>query len=316
MNFIKKHKITLIILSLSCLFLTAFEMYNKRVNVLIDGELEVIFTNAIKYDFLAKNIAEEYGFDDYKYEADKGKDFIVHNDFVVLNSKKDILVKLNNEVNNIETYSATTDELIVELELENTETVEYVPAESGLLKNMESLHIIKVETVYEDVIAKEDLEEVIVEDPNVTLGIRSSISSGVPSEFNETYKIVYTDGEVYSKELINRELIKEGTAPTVSVGTKEIPTLPPNYATGDTVWDSIASCESGGNWSTNTGNGYYGGLQFSEQSWNTASNAVGVDADYAHLASREDQIKAAEWMLSRSSWKQQWPHCSKQLGLW
>lgn len=74
-------------------------------------------------------------------------------------------------------------------------------------------------------------------------------------------------------------------------------------------WDRLAQCESGGNWSINTGNGYYGGVQFSLQSW----RAVG-GSGYPHQAPRTEQIKRAEMLLDRQGWARAWPYCSRQLG--
>jgi LysM repeat protein len=72
-----------------------------------------------------------------------------------------------------------------------------------------------------------------------------------------------------------------------------------NYATGSTVWDHIAACESGGNWAINTGNGYYGGLQFTQATW---AGAGGLQyAPRADLASRDQQIAVAS-KLSLSNW--------------
>ena len=63
-------------------------------------------------------------------------------------------------------------------------------------------------------------------------------------------------------------------------------------AAPDSTWDSVAQCESSGNWSINTGNGYYGGLQFSQSTWNAFG---GQDyASRADLASKEQQIAVAE----------------------
>lgn len=78
------------------------------------------------------------------------------------------------------------------------------------------------------------------------------------------------------------------------------------------VWDRLASCESGGNWSINTGNGYYGGLQFSQSTWEGVGGTQ--YAPRADLASREQQIAAAEVLLKSSGWGA-WPACSSQLGL-
>ncbi|MFI7117143.1 transglycosylase family protein [Amycolatopsis sp. NPDC049868] len=75
-----------------------------------------------------------------------------------------------------------------------------------------------------------------------------------------------------------------------------------------TNWDAIAQCESSGNWSTNTGNGYYGGLQFSQSTW----RAYGGTGS-AHNASREQQIAVAERVLQGQGIGA-WPHCGKKGG--
>lgn len=73
-------------------------------------------------------------------------------------------------------------------------------------------------------------------------------------------------------------------------------------------WDAIAQCESSGNWSINTGNGYSGGLQFSPSTW-AAYGGTGM----AHEASREEQIRVAENVLQGQGIGA-WPHCGP-LGL-
>jgi len=71
-------------------------------------------------------------------------------------------------------------------------------------------------------------------------------------------------------------------------------------AAPDSTWDSVAQCESSGNWAINTGNGYYGGLQFTESTW----NAYGGQqyASRADLATREEQIAVAEQTLGGQGW--------------
>lgn len=75
------------------------------------------------------------------------------------------------------------------------------------------------------------------------------------------------------------------------------------------VWDRLAQCESGGNWSINTGNGFYGGLQFTLSSW----RAVG-GSGYPHQASKAEQIARAERLKAVQGWGA-WPACSRKLGL-
>ena len=76
------------------------------------------------------------------------------------------------------------------------------------------------------------------------------------------------------------------------------------------TWDALAQCESGGNWSINTGNGFYGGLQFTQQSW----NGVGMSGSPA-TATRAQQIEAGERLLAIQGWGA-WPACSAKLGLY
>ncbi|MGW5311793.1 transglycosylase family protein [Nocardia thailandica] len=72
-------------------------------------------------------------------------------------------------------------------------------------------------------------------------------------------------------------------------------------------WAGVAQCESGGNWAINTGNGYYGGLQFSQSTW-AANGGQGS----AHNASKEEQIRVAENVLA-SQGVGAWPHCGQYL---
>jgi len=81
-------------------------------------------------------------------------------------------------------------------------------------------------------------------------------------------------------------------------------------AATDGEWDTVASCESGGNWAINTGNGYHGGLQFSPSTW--SGHGGGEFAPSAYLATKEEQIAVAERVLA-SQGKGAWPTCGRGL---
>lgn len=91
-------------------------------------------------------------------------------------------------------------------------------------------------------------------------------------------------------------------------GTAVAPVAIANAAP-DSAWDKLAECESGGNWKINTGNGYYGGLQFSPTTWR-AFGGKGMP----HQASREEQIRVAERTLAGQGWNA-WPVCSRKAGV-
>ena len=75
------------------------------------------------------------------------------------------------------------------------------------------------------------------------------------------------------------------------------------------TWDKVAACESTNDWNINTGNGYYGGLQFSQSSW-AAAGGSGSPQN----ASRDEQIRVAENLQNMQGWGA-WPACSSKLGL-
>ena len=83
-------------------------------------------------------------------------------------------------------------------------------------------------------------------------------------------------------------------------------------AASTSAWDRLAGCESGGNWHINTGNGYYGGLQFADGTWD--GNGGDKYASRADLASRAEQIVVAAKVLDARGWAP-WPACSSHLGL-
>ena len=87
---------------------------------------------------------------------------------------------------------------------------------------------------------------------------------------------------------------------------------PAANAAPDSDWDRLAQCESGGNWAINTGNGYHGGLQFSQGTW--AAYGGTQFAPTANQATREQQIAIAEKTLAGQGWGA-WPACSSKLGL-
>jgi nucleoid-associated protein YgaU len=99
----------------------------------------------------------------------------------------------------------------------------------------------------------------------------------------------------------------------VGVGTAAASVIAPAaaHAATDVQWDRIAHCESGDNWHINTGNGYYGGLQFSGSTW--TSFDTNNYASRADLATREQQIDVAEHVLARQGWGA-WPVCSQDRG--
>ena len=121
------------------------------------------------------------------------------------------------------------------------------------------------------------------------------------------------DGAIGTDVEADAEVEPEAVEPQSTPVEESTPVAFEESASGGSVatstWDALAQCESTGDWSINTGNGYYGGLQFTISSW----NAVGGDG-MPHEASKEEQIARAEQLLELQGWGA-WPECSSKLGL-
>ena len=84
------------------------------------------------------------------------------------------------------------------------------------------------------------------------------------------------------------------------------------HSLSESTWDALAQCESGGNWGTNTGNGFSGGLQFTPSTW--AGYGGTAYAPSADQATREQQIAVAERVQAAQGWGA-WPACTARLGI-
>jgi len=102
-----------------------------------------------------------------------------------------------------------------------------------------------------------------------------------------------------------------GLATASIVGAIPLATSAPASAASSS-WDRLAGCESGQNWSINTGNGYYGGLQFADATWDGWGGEK--YASRADLATKAEQIVIAAKLVENSGWRS-WPGCSSKLGL-
>ncbi|AIG63875.1 Resuscitation-promoting factor Rpf2 [Corynebacterium atypicum] len=155
-----------------------------------------------------------------------------------------------------------------------------------------------------------DAEPRIEEDPNAPEGEETVVDEGAPGKREVTRKIVRVNGQERENSVVRVTEISPATPKMIKRGTKKAPTAP--AVAGGSVWDSIAQCESGGNWSINTGNGYHGGLQFNAGTW--AAYGGTAYAPTADRATREQQIEIAQRVQAAQGWGA-WPACTAKLGL-
>lgn len=153
-------------------------------------------------------------------------------------------------------------------------------------------------------------------DSSLYVGQSKTVTAGKAGSKKVTEKQIIVDGKLESSTVTKTVEVQAPITEVVSVGSKAAPK--PSASSGSSgstpsagntsgaglnlanaaMWDRIAQCESTGNWSINTGNGYYGGLQFSSSTW--LSTGGGDFAPRADLASRAEQITVANRLYARA----------------
>ena len=148
-----------------------------------------------------------------------------------------------------------------------------------------------------------------VEDPNLNMSRQIVEDPGAAGVQDVTFAIAKVNGVETGRLPVANVIVAPATDGVVRVGAKPGTEVPPVSNGG--AWDALSRCEAGGNWAINTGNGFYGGVQFDQNTWERNGGLrYAVRAD---LATREEQIAIAEVTRARQGWGA-WPVCSGRVG--
>jgi resuscitation-promoting factor RpfB len=147
-----------------------------------------------------------------------------------------------------------------------------------------------------------------IQDPVMNISHQIVQDPGAPGTQDVTFAVSIVNGVETGRRLVAHVVVTPARPSVLRVGAKPGTIVPPvrNGAT----WEALASCEAGGNWAINTGNGFYGGVQFDQNTWER--NGGLRYAPRADLATREEQLAIAEVTRARQGWGA-WPVCSARL---
>lgn len=197
------------------------------------------------------------------------------------------------------------------------------PAANTPLKEGMHVEVTRIANREETKVEEIPAPERVKEDPNMPEGEEKVVEKGAPGKARVVATVRTVNGEEVSRK---EKSSKEITAPKERViirGTKKADkdegkdkgsntgAAAPAVANGS-VWDQLAQCEAGGDWSINTGNGFSGGLQFTPSTWAAFGGTEYAPA--AHMATREQQIAVAERVQAGQGWGA-WPACTSKMGL-
>ncbi|HBY21733.1 MAG TPA: resuscitation-promoting factor [Propionibacteriaceae bacterium] len=219
-----------------------------------------------------------------------------------------LTVAADGATRDVTTYALTVADLLTELRLTVGPDDRLVPASGTPVTQDLKVALQRVTTtteVRDEVVAFSTTQQ---DDPTLAKGTTKVKTKGVDGTTSRTYQVTTVDGVVESQTMTSETITTPAVAQVTLVGTKAAAATDPAAAdTGSTaglnvanaaMWDRIAKCESSGNWHINTGNGYYGGLQFAQGTW--VANGGTDFAARADLASREQQITVANRLYAKS----------------
>lgn len=148
-----------------------------------------------------------------------------------------------------------------------------------------------------------------IEDASMNMSRQVVEEPGAPGTQDVTYAVAKVNGVETGRLPVANVVINPARDGVLRVGAKPGTEVPP--VTNGAAWDALSQCEAGGNWAINTGNGFYGGVQFDQNTWERQGGLR--YAPRADLATREEQIAIATVTQARQGWGA-WPVCSGRIG--
>jgi uncharacterized protein YabE (DUF348 family) len=270
--------------------------YGRKLTVTIDGRTQDYWTTATTVAAALQELGIRA--DSAKLSASRSMPLGRQGLALSVTTPKVVVVRADGKSRTVTSTGATVADVLSELNITKgaedrvnpAPTTAVTPGLKIALQPVTSTQLKATEAIAPPVTRKSD--------STLAKGQTKTLKAGHEGAKLVTYKIVKVDGKIESKKAIATQVTQAPVGAIVAVGTKAVSAPSAGNTSGAGInmsnaamWDRIAQCESGGNWSINTGNGYYGGLQFDLSSW--AANGGHDFASRPDLASRAEQITVA-----------------------
>ncbi|MFZ0530005.1 MAG: transglycosylase family protein, partial [Propionicimonas sp.] len=210
---------------------------------------------------------------------------------VTVSTPKLVKLKVAGKPVALTTTAATVGELLAEKNLVLGADDRVSPAVPAAIAEGAEITLDRVQVVTKKKTEAVPFVTVKKKDSALWKGESRTVRAGKAGRAQRTYEITLVNGKSTNKEVLTEVMLTKAVDQVVTVGTKVSANGVGINLARASLWDRIARCESGNNWSINTGNGYYGGLQFNLASWR--ANGGRDFAAYPHQASRAEQITVA-----------------------
>lgn len=274
----------------------------KQVALVVEGQEKTITTTAVDVQDLLGELDEVSAAD----VIDRDQDEAIPESGLKLSVTKPKIISINDGGNITYTSIAakSVGDVLAQrnIELDADDRLNLSP-ETAIAQNL-AIVIDRVETSEVSENISFDLPATYIDDSEATAGEEVVLEQGKSGTKDITRKITTVNGIESVSEIIKETEVQAATPSTIKRGTKTV--------AANSVWDSLAQCEAGGNWAIDTGNGFSGGLQFHPQTWQAYGG--GAYSATASGATREQQISIGEKVQAAQGWGA-WPACTASLGI-
>jgi uncharacterized protein YabE (DUF348 family) len=276
--------------------------YGRKLTVTVDGATREYWTTATTVE----GALQELGIraDSAKLSASRSMSLGRSGLALSVTTPKDVVVRVDGKNLTEATTATTVGAALKELGVTFDSNDRVYPALSRPVTKGLKIAVARVSTSTVKTTVPISAPVTKKSDSSLFKGQSKVVQAGSDGAKVATWRVTKVDGKVQGRKWLSSVVTENPVTRVIAVGTKSRPAPAPAPApsAGNTsgaglntsnaaMWDRIAQCESGGNWAINTGNGYYGGLQFDLQTWLGAGG--GDFASRPDLASREQQITVA-----------------------
>jgi uncharacterized protein YabE (DUF348 family) len=267
--------------------------FGRKLTVNKDGETREYWTTASTVDAALREL--DIRADGAVLSASRSQILGRQGLAVSLTTPKKVTVVVDGKSHTTTSVNPKVSGLLAELDISRSAIDQVSPAlDEPLTEGMKVVVkrvVVKKESGTEAIAHKTTKQK----DSSLYVGQTKVVTPGKDGKRSYVREVTYVDGKKWKTKELSSTTLVEPTTAVVKVGTKQQTAGNTSGAginlANSAMWDRIAQCESGGNWSINTGNGYYGGLQFSISSW--LANGGDDFASRPDLASRAEQITVA-----------------------
>jgi resuscitation-promoting factor RpfB len=283
--------------------------FGRQVTFTIDGEQQTVWTTAITVDDALAALGIDLA--GAKLSTSRSSSIGRQGLAIIIGTQKTVIIIDEGKKRTITTTGLTLADALAAAKISVDRDDKLSASPTTQLVDGSKFTFIRVDITSKTKKLKVDFSTDRKKSSTLKKGVTKIDTPGVAGVRKVTYRLVRHNGEIVDRTKIKSKLIKKPVTEVILVGTK---TTTAKKSSGSStpsgsVWDKIAECESGGDWSINTGNGYYGGLQFSLSTWRAYGGS-----GYPHKASREEQIRIAKKVQAADGWGA-WPACTAKLGL-